>query len=116
VFRNRRSVQYILGTDVDRDGNGGTVAVAVTTGTGPIPHRLCAAVPEHQGPDQNCRVVTTASGMRVRLSSSARQTPDGRNLPIRFASVAYDGFVVTVRETQLGGMLNKPPMSTPIFS
>jgi hypothetical protein len=103
-------VSYHAGTDVYRGDQGGTLGVDVAVGPSTVTDDPCAAPGmSHQGADEGCHVLTASNGLKVRLSSTAGSR-------IYFAQVAYPDATVLVRQTLLGGLVQKAPLPGPFLS
>jgi hypothetical protein len=106
--------QYNASFDVYRDGRGGALSVHLAPRSGAAPTGdLCQQKVVHQGTDENCQVLKTADGTRVRVSW--RAIPDhGR---IYYATRYYDGAEVMVQQSQTCILWpSYPILTSPVFS
>ncbi|GII25285.1 hypothetical protein [Planosporangium mesophilum] len=90
-------MEYYAGFDVYRDGRGGALSVHLAPRSGPAPTGdLCQQTVVHQGTDENCQVLKTADGTRVRVSWRSI-SGHGR---IYYATRYYDDAEVMVQQSQ----------------
>jgi hypothetical protein len=100
------------GTDVYQGTAAGSVAVSVTTSSGPVPDGdVCRLSVAHQGTEQTCQTVMVG---QTRVRVAVREL--GRSGRIWYATVFRDGYTTQVQEGQNGLRPNSTILTTLPYS